>query len=150
MKEMLDMREVFGMNCREFAIVVKEMPRAASPENPADLRAEWNAAQAHASACEACATALAEQRDLSRSLHEYAQRAARWDAPPRVEAEVMAQFRQKYSKPQPSPQPFLTSAGYWGYAAAAMLILIVAAFLGVASFLVSRASFSNGGGAVSL
>jgi hypothetical protein len=77
------------MNCREFTEQAAEIARTSVMD-----AAARDAALAHAEACAACAARLASERTLTSALRATAESYAEAAAPARVEAALLAAFRQ--------------------------------------------------------
>lgn len=109
------------MNCHDFEAVAGDLARghlmdAAQREN----------ALAHAASCACCAPRLADERALTDGLR-FVANAANEGAPARVEAALLAAFRQHFAV-LPATAPARTARRQWLYAAAgvAAVALIVA------------------------
>ena len=116
------------MNCHELGAVVGDLARghlmdAAQREN----------ALAHAASCACCASRLADERALTEGLR-FVANAANEEAPARVEAGLLAAFRQQRAA-LPATSPARTAMRRWLYAAAgvAAVALIVTLLALVAS-----------------
>jgi hypothetical protein len=93
------------MNCSEFQDIVRELARDAR-SHPADgpVEVDRERGLAHARVCARCDAMLIEAGSLSASLRALASSDARAEAPPRVEAAVLAAYRQR-RLPAPKPLP---------------------------------------------
>jgi len=116
------------MNCHDLEAVAGDLARghlmdAAQREN----------ALAHAASCACCASRLADERALTEGLR-FVANAANEEAPARVEAAVLAAFRQQRAA-LPAVAPSRTARRQWLYAAAgvAAVALIVTLLAIVAS-----------------
>lgn len=78
------------MNCQEFESTLHEIAREALAD--AGRRRD---AEAHAAACRPCAARLADARALTGGLRALSSSTANIDAPPRVEADLLAAFRAR-------------------------------------------------------
>ena len=117
------------MNCHELGAVVGELARghlmdAAQREN----------ALAHAASCACCASRLADERALTDGLRFVAS-AANEVAPARVEAALLAAFRQQRAA-LPATAPARTARRQWLYAAAG--VAAVALIVTLLAFVASR------------
>lgn len=104
------------MSCEEFW---ETYPELSDPE----LR------HGHAAGCEACARLLAEQLLLAEELHAAVDRWREIEAPPRVEAGLLAAFRSQQKRQARAHRmwlPVLT----WASAAAVLIVLAALAFRG--------------------
>lgn len=103
------------MNCSEFAEIVHELDR------PGTLGfGARDAAFTHAESCDRCTELLTQSEALDFALHAISQKAAREQAPPRVEAALLNEFRRTTS-PSRSLQNWYIAA--LGAAAAALLVM---------------------------
>jgi hypothetical protein len=113
------------MNCRNFETVITELARG----QMLDARAREDAL-AHMEVCKHCATRFADEQSLTAGLQEVTASPTLIEAPARVEAALLAAFRQGAAKPtdvNAFTQPKTPRWSPWSLAAAAT-ILVVAAF----------------------
>jgi hypothetical protein len=113
------------MNCRNFETVISELARGQMLE----ARAREDAL-AHIEVCKHCLTRFADEQSLTAGLHEVAASATMIETPARVEAALLAAFRQGASKSKDVnafTQAKTPRWSPWSLAAAAT-ILVVAAF----------------------
>src|SRR5689334_3180020 len=120
------------MNCKEFDNVVNDLAQAALPAAPplpplpplvdAGLREEG---LAHADSCQTCAARLQHTREVVAGLKLLAADAEDKSAPPRIEASLLAAFRQQSVQPASNVVALFTRQGrqrqvrVWALAAAA-------------------------------
>jgi hypothetical protein len=78
------------MNCRNFEAVINDLGRHQMTD--ARLR---ESGLAHAESCRRCAARLEQERDLTAGLHALAASAVSVEAPARVEAMLLAAFRER-------------------------------------------------------
>jgi hypothetical protein len=111
------------MNCQDFESIVPDLARgqAASSEEAARARD-------HAATCAACAALLAEQQQLTQTLHALASQTAQEQAPERVEAALRVKFRSQSTLGvrQTSARPAALSRLAWGIAAVVVVALGIA------------------------
>jgi hypothetical protein len=122
------------MNCRNFEIVVTELARGQMLE----ARAREDAL-AHVEVCKHCATRFADEQSLTAGLQEVAASGTIIETPARIEAALLAAFRQGATKSadvNAFTQAKTPRWSPWSLAAAAT-ILVVAAF-GVLQLLTSN------------
>jgi hypothetical protein len=113
------------MNCRNFETVITELARG----QMLDARAREDAF-AHMQVCKHCATRFADEQSLTAGLQEVAASATLIETPLRVEAALLAAFRQGATKStdvNAFTQPKTPRWSPWSLAAAAT-ILVVATF----------------------
>ena len=82
--------EAIGMDCGEFEEALDDLDRAGTPG-----LALREAALAHAEGCSRCAQLMTDTEALDFSLQKLAMRDADSQAPPRVEAALLAELRQQ-------------------------------------------------------
>jgi hypothetical protein len=106
--------EANPMKCSDFDALVPDLsrPGVVSPEISA-------AALTHAESCSRCAALLTETESLEFTLRKLAARDADWQAPARVEAALLREFR--HSREIPAQR-----AVRWQFAAAAAAVLLLA------------------------
>jgi hypothetical protein len=133
------------MNCKEFDNVVNDLAQAALPAAPSlpplpslvdtSLREQG---LAHAESCQTCAARLRHTRELIAGLKLLAADAEDKSAPPRIEASLLAAFRQQSVQPASNVIALFTRQGrqrqvrVWALAAAAAVLVacaIAASFL---------------------
>ena len=102
------------MNCQEF------WDRA--PEDGSDAGLEW---AAHRSACPACASAWAAERNLAAGLRQAAAEWRRLGAPARVETRLVSAFREQAGLLAPPRPHGWIAALTWATAAIAVLGLAI-------------------------
>jgi len=135
------------MNCKEFDNVLNDLAQAALPARPslpslmdASLRERG---LAHAESCQTCAARLQQTRGLVAGLKLLAAEAEGKSAPARIEASLLAAFRQQSAQPAPNVVALSTRQGrqhqvrVWALAAAAALLVTCAI---AASFLLKDSS----------
>ncbi|MEO8436387.1 MAG: hypothetical protein ABI596_15910 [Pyrinomonadaceae bacterium] len=117
------------MNCERFQMVAEDLARNDGPQegNPRGLMvidtSERAGALAHVAGCEQCAQILTAQNELSESLHSLAEEMQVLQAPPHLEAQLLAAHRsQTRSLAIQSSQP---PRLYWITAVAALLLLVL-------------------------
>jgi hypothetical protein len=103
------------MNCSEFNAIVADLSRPGAVSQEASA-----AALAHAESCSWCAALLTETESLEFALRSLAARDADWQAPARVEAALLREFRRA-REIQPR------RAVRWPFAAAAAAVILLAA-----------------------
>ncbi len=89
-ESMDDDNEAIGMYCSEFEEALDDLDRAGTPG-----LALREAALAHAEGCSRCAQLMTDTEALDFSLQKLAMRDADLQAPPRVEAALLAELRQQ-------------------------------------------------------
>jgi len=123
------------MTCKQFRELIHDLARDQALD-PAAVRS----ALAHAESCGACDALLEETESLTAALRGLAQRHSREEAPARVEAAVLAAFRQQFvadsrvrdSRAKHSDRTHATNlrffalAGAMGIAAAILLVIFLA------------------------
>ena len=130
------------MNCRNFENVIDELARGSLME--ASTRDD---ALKHTEGCARCATRLSDERTLTAGLHALASQAEAFEAPARVEAALLAAFRERRAATAQAPSvssatksapAFVSDACVWwmprwaqGAAAAAAAVLVVVGLYGV-------------------
>lgn len=106
------------MNCQNFESIVNELARQQIME--ANVREQ---ALAHTADCEACALSLADERGLTQKLRAVASEMSEFEAPARIEGELLAAFRKdKLAQPGRSTN---YAWRYWATAAAAVLLIVI-------------------------
>jgi hypothetical protein len=105
------------MNCEEFQTVVSDLAR----EQIMEVRARTHAL-VHSAGCDDCARSLADERSLSVGLRSLAERMKSLEAGPRVEAQLLASFRDRNAF-----KSALVRSHRWLYwvGAAAAVVLVV-------------------------
>ena len=113
------------MNCRNFETVISELARGQMLE----ARAREDAL-AHAEVCKHCATRFADEQSLTAGLREVSASATLIETPARVEAALLAAFRQGATKSKDVNAFTRAKTPRWSpwSLAAAATILVVAAF----------------------
>jgi hypothetical protein len=121
------------MNCKEFDYVVNDLAQAALPAGAplmdANLREQG---LEHAKACQTCAARLQQTRSLVAGLKLLAADTEDKSAPPRIEASLLAAFRQQSTHPVSNVVALSTRQGrqhqvrMWALAAAAALLVACA------------------------
>ncbi|HEV7373703.1 MAG TPA: hypothetical protein VGN95_03230 [Pyrinomonadaceae bacterium] len=113
------------MNCRNFETVISELARGQMLE--ARTRED---ALAHVEVCKHCATRFADEQSLTAGLLEVAASATLIETPVRVEAALLAAFRQDATKSTNVDAFTQAKMPRWSpwFLAAAATILVVAAF----------------------
>ncbi len=116
------------MNCHDFEAAAGDLARGHLMD-----AAQREKANAHAASCACCAARLADERALADGLR-FVAKTANEQAPARVEAALLAAFRQQRAA-APSVAPARTARARWLYAAAgvAAVALIVTLLALVAS-----------------
>ena len=112
------------MNCQEFEITVNDLAQAELMN--ADVREPH---LAHAKTCVACAARLADERALAAGLRAFAADSEGKDAPPRIEAALLAAFRQQSAPAKTNVVAFPVRRRriqLWALAAAAVLLVACA------------------------
>ncbi|HYY57036.1 MAG TPA: hypothetical protein VE842_06855 [Pyrinomonadaceae bacterium] len=127
------------MNCPDFEIIIDDLARERMME-----AAERASGLAHAETCARCASRLADERSLTFGLRSLATSAQEAEAPARVEAALLAAFRERDKAATlhgPTAQPptaaaagrygrrWALAAALSGAATAAALALLFAAFV---------------------
>ncbi|HEX8706837.1 MAG TPA: hypothetical protein VF723_01135 [Pyrinomonadaceae bacterium] len=112
------------MNCRNFETTLGELARGQMTE--AALRDQ---ALAHTEDCQRCARRLADEQTLSAGLHVVAADSAGQEAPARVEAALLAAFRQRETAAPVAPVSSIKGARAqrlprWAVAAAAAVLIV--------------------------
>ncbi len=112
------------MNCNELEFAAADLERGQMMD-----AAKRDEAIAHAASCEGCALRLGDERALTRGLRLVAE-AAREQAPARIEAGLIAAFREQHSSVAPIA-PSRTERPRWlylvaGIAASALIIAVLA------------------------
>jgi len=105
------------MNCEEFQTIVGDLAR----EQIMEVR-ERTKALVHGASCVDCAQTLADERSLSVGLRSLADRMKSLEARPRVEAQLLAAYRNRIDF-----KPALVKSHRWLYwvgAAAAVLLVV--------------------------
>ena len=111
------------MNCQLFETIINDLAR-----NSVMNAVARDGAMAHAETCERCGARLRDERMLTEGLRRVAASAENNQAPPRVEAALLAAFRNQHSSTlapainQPRAQRKLR----WAIAAAAMILMLLA------------------------
>jgi hypothetical protein len=120
------------MNCQEFEASINDLAR----DQIMDI-ASRNSALAHGEGCAKCAARLADERVLSAGLRYLAASASNDQAPAKIEAALLAAFREHKQTPtaparavfEPqrlSDDLLRTRRGRWAMAAAAAILILVA------------------------
>lgn len=112
------------MNCSESQSVLSELAR----DQMMDAR-ERQSALAHAVSCGNCARALGDARALTGGLRQLASVDAQEQAPARVEASLVAAFRERHSASLPVPVISPAASRRWLYIAAGVAAAAVIAVL---------------------
>ncbi len=121
------------MNCQDFAKIVVELARAQVAGKPMDA-AQRTQGAAHAKECATCAARLADEHSLTAGLRMASSEDAQTAAPVRLEASLLAAFRQQQAAPAPVVAPAQKRQWpLWALAAAALVLLTVG--LGLARML---------------
>jgi hypothetical protein len=117
--------EVVTMNCYTFEQILHDLDRPGTAGS--SLR---EAALAHAESCTSCALLLIEAEALDFGLRTLASQDANREAPRRVEAALLREFREHHAAPVaiPRSRAFEWYAGVIGVAAMALLALGIARF----------------------
>jgi hypothetical protein len=116
------------MNCHDFEIIAADLAR----EGLMDA-GQREGALAHTTSCESCRSRLGDERALTDGLRSVA-KDANQEAPPRVEAALLAAFRkQQPAHPASAPPRFAKRQWLYVAAAAAAVVVIVAMLALVAS-----------------
>lgn len=114
------------MNCHSFESIVADLAR----ERELDATTR-DAAAAHAGDCQACGRRLASERALTGGLRAVAAGAAALGAPRRVEAAVLAAFREQTAAAAPNVVPIERGRRFdwrhWSAAAAAAFAVLFGA-----------------------
>src|SRR2546421_6059103 len=108
------------MNCQHFETIINDLAR-----NQIMDAALGRAGLTHAEVCARCAARLADERALTAGLGQVARSIDNEEAPARVEALLLAAFREHHS-PQLAPAPWSRRWSRWAIAAAAMILLAFA------------------------
>jgi len=112
------------MNCSESQSILRELAR----DQMMDARGRQSAL-AHAVSCGNCARALGDARALTGGLRHIASVDAQEQAPARVEASLVAAFRDRHSASLPVPVIAPAASRRWLYIAAGVAAAAVAAVL---------------------
>jgi len=129
------------MNCQDFESIVPDLASSQVVSSEEAARA-----QAHAAVCMACAALLAEQQNLTQTLHALASQSAQEQAPEKVEAALRLKFQGQSAlagRQISEPRPAVLSRLPWGIAA----VVVVAAGIVIAARFrrtPSRSPVSNG------
>jgi anti-sigma factor RsiW len=119
------------MNCADFENVVHELAREEAREVLGDAATVM--ARFHAETCEACAARLAEARMVAQALQDAAENAEGLEAPERLEARLVAAFREHQRSLQRERyrerRVRLRWAEWMGLAAAAVVLVGVGAWV---------------------
>jgi hypothetical protein len=127
------------MNCEKFLTVVNELAReqhrGAQPSPTAGVlfmeASDRDRALSHTAECQSCAARWEEERSLSVGLQQLANEVNLLDAPPQLEAKVLAAFRER-ANVMPTVRPFPVQSGnsrYWMAALAAALLIVFGIFV---------------------
>jgi hypothetical protein len=111
------------MNCQLFETIINDLARASVMDV-----VTRDGALAHSESCERCAARLRDERMLSEGLRRVAAVATNEQAPARVEAALLAAFRERHSTrlaPSVNQSPARGRAR-WAIAAAAMILILLA------------------------
>jgi hypothetical protein len=110
------------MNCRLFETSINDLARASVMD--AGTRAQ---ALAHADACERCAARLRDERMLSQGLRNVAASLNSREAPARVEAALLAAFREQHSTGSEQSRKGSAARRWarWAIAAAATVLILL-------------------------
>jgi hypothetical protein len=122
------------MNCHDLEAVAGDLARGHLMD-----AAQREKALAHAASCACCASRLADERALTDGLR-FVANAANEDAPARVEAALLAAFRQQRAA-LPAVAPARTARPQWLYAAAG--VAAVAAIISLLALVASRTQDSQ-------
>ena len=118
------------MNCADFENVVHDLARENAREVLGDAAAVM--ARFHAETCEACAARLAEARVLVQALRDAREDAGGLEAPERLEAKLVAAFREHHRSLERERyrerRSRLRWAEWMGLAAAAVVLVGVGAW----------------------
>jgi hypothetical protein len=115
------------MNCAQFRERVQSVARDEALDS-----ATLSAALAHAESCSACDALLEEADSLTSALHSLAEIQASEQAPPRIEAILLAAFRERHADRCGRPEAHARNLRYFsvaaamGIAAALLLVIFVA------------------------
>lgn len=112
------------MNCSESQSILRELAR----DQMMDARGRQSAL-AHAASCGNCARALDDARALTGGLRHVASLDAQEQAPARVEASLIAAFRERHSASLPVPVIPPAASRRWLYIAAGVAAAAVIAIL---------------------
>lgn len=126
------------MNCEKFLAVVNELAReqhGGGQRGPAAgvlfmEAGDRDRALLHTAECESCAARWEEERSLSIGLQQLANEVKLLDAPPQLEARVLAAFRERANvMPTVRPFPVRSQSRYWIAAIAAALLIVFGIFV---------------------
>lgn len=124
------------MNCQSFEKIIRDLAR-----DQIMIATTREAATDHANSCARCAARLADERALTDGLRAVAQSTEATQAPPRIEAALLAAFRErKTAAPASASMPALSAPVQferarprrwtrWAIAAAAAVVLLLGALV---------------------
>jgi len=119
------------MNCQKFDDIARDLAQAQIQAQIMDATMR-ESGLAHAATCEYCATRLADERTLAAGLKAMAASAEDSAAPPRIEAALLAAFRQQTATAKSNIVVLPVKqrrTQFWPLAAAAALLISASGFV---------------------